>query len=176
MSRFRIVVVALLFLAPQLVQGQRASSVLAPGVGGRWRAVAGDGFQDSGRSAFLIEAVGATAGSLAGFGAIYLFKNDCDSEDLECILETGGLALVTSTVGAAVGAMLAGNRGDTAPSGWGAVLGAIAGSAAGIGTWHLFTEEINVSNSPAFAIGTYALTQGIVTAIGSRIGRALKSK
>lgn len=162
MKGFRLFVVVLT-LVPQAAGAQRAYSVLqaAP--------------EKTGGAAFVVEALGATAGSLAGFSLIYLTnKDDCDPEDLECTLETGALALATSTVGAAVGNILAGNAAHTRPSGWGAAIGAIAGSVAGIGTWHLFTEEINVSDSAAFAIAVYAVTQGIVTALGSRIGAALR--
>ena len=124
--------------------------------------------------AFLIETVGGAAGSLLGFGLLYLIGNDCDVEDLGCNLEHafGGIALSTAT--AAGGAYLAGRLADTQPSGVGAVLGSVAGAAAGIGMWHLFTEELDLVNNDLAAALSYSVTQGVVTALGSRIGRALR--
>lgn len=124
--------------------------------------------------AFLVEAAGGVAGSLLGFGLVYLMGNDCDVEDLACNLEHafGGIALSTAT--SAAGTYLAGRLGDTQPSGFGAILGSAAGAAAGIGMWHLFTEELDLINNDLAATLSYSVTQGIVTALGSRIGRALR--
>lgn len=128
----------------------------------------------TGAAAFLVEAAGGTAGSLAGFGVGYALADRCDSEDLVCNLENAGTALLAGTVLAALGTYVAGRLGDTEPSALGAGLGAVAGAAAGIGVWHLLTEELNVVTSDAGAVASYVVTQGIVTALGSRLVRALR--
>jgi hypothetical protein len=127
------------------------------------------GAQTTGARAFAIEAAGATAGSLVGFGVVYLTRDGCGVEDLGCTIKKAGLGIGLSTVGAAVGSHVAGRVGGTNPSGWGGALGAVLGAAAGVGAWHLFTEELDVANSPAAAIAVYAVTQGLITAAVSRL-------
>ncbi|HEX6252021.1 MAG TPA: hypothetical protein VFZ56_11360 [Gemmatimonadaceae bacterium] len=127
------------------------------------------GAQTTGTRAFAIEAAGATAGSLLGFGVVYLARDSCGVEDLGCTIRKAGLGIGLSTVGAAAGGYFAGRAGGTNPSGWGSALGAVAGAAAGVGAWHLFTEELDVANSPAAAIAVYAVTQGLLTAAVSRL-------
>ena len=108
----------------------------------------------TGAGAFLVEAAGGTAGSLAGFGVGYALADRCDSEDLVCNLENAGTALLAGTVLAAVGTYIAGRLGDTEPSALGAGLRAVAGAAAGIGAWHLLTEELDVVTSDAGAVAS----------------------
>jgi CDP-diglyceride synthetase len=129
----------------------------------------------TGISAFGAEALGASVGSALGFGLIYLAReDDCGVEDLSCNLESAAIAIAVGTAGAAAGDYLAGKLFGTKPSVTGAIVGAVAGVAAGIGTWHLFTEELDLVNNPEAATATYVITQGIVTALGSRLVRAIK--
>lgn len=81
------------------------------------------GAQETGARAFAIEAAGATAGSLLGFGVVYLARDSCGVEDLGCTIKKAGLGIGLSTVGAAAGNHMAGRLGGTNPSGWGAALG-----------------------------------------------------
>lgn len=164
MKRLLILAFSLSFLSHAAVSGQQRSAL----------SLHATTLQQTGASALATEAAGATIGSLIGFGAVYLTREGCDADDLGCVLERVSVGLVLSTVGAAAGAHLAGNWRDTQPSGWGATLGAIVGAAGGLGAWHLFTEELDISNDPAVAILGYSLTQGIFTAIGSRIGKAMR--
>jgi hypothetical protein len=127
----------------------------------------------SGGSAFLIEAAGGIAGSLAGFALVYSTADDCDSEDLACNLGNAAGAIATSTAAAAAGVYLAGRFAKTDPSGAGAAIGAVVGAAAGLGMSHLVTEELNLVDSDAGAIITFSITQGLVSALGSRIAKAL---
>lgn len=124
--------------------------------------------------AFAIEAAGGIAGSLLGFGIVYLGEEDCSVEDLGCHLENAFLGIVLGTIGSATGAYVAGRTFDTRPSGAGATLGAVAGAAAGIGTWHLFTEELDLVNRTEAAVAVYVITQGVFAALGSRLVRALQ--
>jgi phosphate/sulfate permease len=124
--------------------------------------------------AFAIEAAGGVAGSLIGFGVVLLGDDDCDVEDLGCHLERAFLGIALGTLGSAAGTYLAGRAFDTRPSGAGATLGAVVGAAAGIGAWHLFTEELDLVNRTEAAVVVYALTQGVMAALGSRLLRSLQ--
>jgi predicted RNA-binding protein with PUA-like domain len=124
--------------------------------------------------AFVVEAAGGIAGSFTGFGLVYALGDRCAGEDLACEIRTAGGAIAAGTVVSALGTYWAGKAFDTNPSGLGAALGSIAGAAAGIGAWHLMTEELDVVKSDAGAIITYGVVQGLMSALGSRVVRALK--
>lgn len=129
----------------------------------------------AGSQAFLIETVGATVGSAAGFGiAVALASPDDCGEDLGCTLRKLGLALLVSAGGAATGDLVVGSMVGTRPSAPGAVVGSLAGIAAGVGVVHLLSEELDLTRSDAALFISYSLTQGIVTALGSRIGAWLR--
>ena len=126
----------------------------------------------AGASALAIEAVGGVAGSLAGVGAGLLITravNECESEDLVCDLRRVTTTAVASVIGAAAGTYVAGRAADTDPSLLGGILGALAGTAAGVGVVHLLTEETNVARNNATLVIAYSVTQGIVAAVGSRV-------
>jgi hypothetical protein len=129
----------------------------------------------TGGKAFAVEALGGVVGSTVGFGIIALARqDDCDVEDTVCLLESAGLAIALGTATSAVGTVLAGRSFETEPSVLGASIGALAGIAAGLGVSHLLTDELNVTNSDVAAVLGYTITQGVVTAIGSRIVRGLR--
>ena len=120
---------------------------------------------------YLTEAAGGALGSVAGFGiGIALARPDeCNSEDLGCILNGVAVALVGSAAGAGVGAWSAGRWRDTEPSGWGAAIGAVAGAAGGVGVIKLI-EEIDPGGAEGVgAIAIYGLTHGLVTALFTRV-------
>ena len=56
----------------------------------------------------------------------------------------------------------------------GAIVGAIAGAAAGIGITHLLSEEADLTRSEIVLAFSYSISQGFVTGIGSRIGAWLR--
>lgn len=127
-------------------------------------------------AAFPIEFAGAMAGSLIGLGAGLLIAspNECDSEDIACILERLGWVGLMSVVAAPAGTMLVGDWADTRPSLLGAAIGSVAGAVAGVGVLKL-TEEIDDDPFPAlFALIAYSGTHGLLTAAGSRIGAAFR--
>lgn len=163
-SRISLVLLVLLS-SPALVHAQQRRAAFAPNAAAA---------QSSGAGAFLAQAAGATAGSLLGFGLIYAAGESCDVEDLSCALQKAGIGILTSTAGSVIGDRIAGKLADAEPSTVGAIVGAAAGAAAGVGMWHLFTEELDLVNKTPAAIFIYSATQGILTAAGSRIGRALK--
>jgi hypothetical protein len=146
--------------APPFAQSQRATFGLQP--------------QPGAGPAFLIESAGGFAGSLLGWAVIYKTANDCDVEDTGCIIRSAAVGIAISAVTAPAGTYFAGKAGDTNPSLLGASLGAVAGAVAGIGVWHLWTEELSIGNGTLTGILTYSITQGLVTAAGSRLARALQ--
>jgi hypothetical protein len=131
----------------------------------------------SGAGAFLIEAAGGTVGSATGFGLGVLIADvgGCGSDDIGCWLSRLGIALGISGATSAVGALLTGHMGDTQPSTAGAIVGGIAGIPAGVGVVHLISEELDLTRDDAVTWVSYVFTQGIVTALGSRIGAALRN-
>ena len=126
---------------------------------------------------FMIEWGGGAVGSAVGggIGLLIVSESDCPSEELACSFEKAGIALAASALGSGTGAWLAGRIGDTEPSGLGAAIGALLGVPAGIGVVHLLSEDTEWVRSDALLFVSYALTQGIVSAIGSRIVASLRN-
>jgi hypothetical protein len=129
--------------------------------------------KQSGLTSFLIEAASASAGSYAGFSIGAAATNECGIDDLECDIGRVAAATGVATLGAASGAYLVGKWAGTEPSGVGAIVGAVAGAAAGFGAWHFVREEVNVNTSNTGSRVIYSVTQGLVTALGSRLFRRL---
>jgi hypothetical protein len=131
--------------------------------------------QDGGTArAWGIEAVGGVIGSAAGFGLGLLAVDDDDCGDnLDCILSDVAAVLATATGGATLGAWGLGRAADTEPSFGGAAVGALAGAAAGLGMIKVL-DEISDQSERAVAVIGFSIAQGAVTALGSRIGAALR--
>lgn len=130
-----------------------------------------------GVAAFTVEALGGTAGSLAGvgLGLVIARANDrCGSEDLACDLRQAATTGAASVVGATAGTYLVGRAANTEPSFAGSLIGAVAGAAAGVGVIHLLTEETQLARNNATLVVAYSVTQGIVAALGSRIVAAVR--
>ena len=130
----------------------------------------------SGARAFAIEAAGGTVGSIVGvtLGIAIARVDDCDNEDLACILAGLSVGGVGGVVGATLGTVLVGRQFNTRPSTAGAIVGSIAGAAAGIGVVHLLTEEANMRLERVGSLLVFSVTHGLVTAIGSRIGASIR--
>src|SRR5688500_1906284 len=126
--------------------------------------------QQSSSASFAYEALGGIAGSLAGFGLGYaLFSDDCEGDDITCELESAGMTIVISAAAATAGSHLAGRAFDTNPSLAGAALGSVIGAVAGVGAWHLVTEDLDIVSGVVPAALTYSIVHGVLTALGSRI-------
>lgn len=125
---------------------------------------------------FLIEWGGGSVGSAigGGIGLLIASESDCPTDDLACTFEKAGIALAASALGSAAGTWFAGDMGETEPSGLGASIGALLGVPAGIGVVHLLSEDTGWVQSDPVLFASYALTQGIVSAIGSRIVASLR--
>lgn len=129
-------------------------------------------------SALAIEAAGATVGSLAGvtLGLGVSGIDRCDSEDLACILSGLSVGGVGGVVGATVGTLIVGRQLNTRPSTAGAIVGSIVGAAAGLGVVHLMTEEATIKLGRIGGVLVFSATQGLVTAVGSRIGASIRDR
>lgn len=100
--------------------------------------------------------------------------DDCDGEDIECILGGLGFVGLTTAVGGPAGLMLIGNWADTSPSGWGSAVGSVAGVAAGAGVLKLL-EGLDDDTTPVLiSVVAFTGTHAILTTIGSRIGAAIR--
>ena len=129
----------------------------------------------SGGAAFAIEAAGGTLGSLAGYGiGRAIVDEDACGDDLGCIFSGVGTVLLASSAGATLGAWALGSAADTDPSIGGAALGSLAGAAAGLGLLKVLEEIDPQWDEGGAAVIALTLSQGIVTALGSRIGAALR--
>lgn len=125
----------------------------------------------SGAAAFGIEALGGTAAAALAYAITLTGPDDC-GEDLSCTLRNAEAALLLGTMAAAGGTYAAGRVFDTEPSGWGAVVGALAGAAAVIGLDHMWTDVFPDSDGTRIVV--FSVTQGLTTAAASRIGAALR--
>ncbi len=132
--------------------------------------------QTGGGTALFVESVGGSIGSGAGLGLglVLAQANDCTTDDIACYIESAGIAVAISTAGAALGAHLAGRIADTRPSGIGSILGAVSGAVAGIGVSHLLSDELDLTHSEIALAFSYAISQGFVAALGSRLGAWLR--
>lgn len=130
----------------------------------------------SGSNAFAVETVGATAGSVAGvvLGLAVSRPDRCGVDDLACTIRGLGVAGVGSVIGSTAGAVIAGRSRDTRPSSVGAFVGAVAGAFAGVGLVHALTEEVNLKLEKPLTVAVYSLAQGVVTALGSRLGASIR--
>ena len=82
---------------------------------------------------------------------------------------TDGLKLGASTALSAVGTILAGRAERTNPSVGGAIVGALIGAVAAVGTEHLVREEMSVNTNRVATLVIVSVTQGLVTAATSRL-------
>ena len=132
----------------------------------------------SGVRAFVIETAGGTVGSLAGvtLGLAVARIDNCDSEDLACILSGLSLGGLGGVVGATLGTVVVGRRFDTRPSTAGAIAGSLVGVAAGLGVVHLITEEASTRLGRVGGVLVFSTTQGLLTALGSRIGASIRDR
>lgn len=123
---------------------------------------------------FGIETAGASAGWLVGFGMGRLLVGDDCGEDMGCMFSDLALVLATASGGSALGAWGLGRSLDGDPSLAGAAIGSVGGAAAGLAILKML-EEIDPSLDDGLqAVIAFTLVQGMVTAVGSRIGAGLR--
>lgn len=125
---------------------------------------------------FITEWAGGTLGSLAGLGlGLAIFRPDNCGDDLSCMFEGFGAMWLTSSLGAGAGVHIGGRLGNTSPSLTGAVIGGVVGAVAGAVISAVMDEFSTGAGEGVSGIATFTITQGLVSALGSRIGRAIGS-
>jgi hypothetical protein len=129
------------------------------------------GVQRRGWDAFGVEAAGGIVGATLGYGVVVALHDECtqDGDLVSCAIGPAALALGSSTLGAALGTVVAGRAGKTGVSVAGATLGALVGAVAAVGVHHLLNEEMSVRTSTAGTTIIVGLTQGITAALTSRL-------
>jgi hypothetical protein len=126
---------------------------------------------------FAIEAGGGIVGSGIGVavGIAISGVNRCPVEDdVVCIFKRLGVAAGIAAATSAAGTYSAGRMGDTRPSAPGAIIGSVAGVAAGLGVLRLIDEGTAKPGRVGSAI-VFAVSHGIVTAVGSRVGATIRN-
>ncbi len=126
--------------------------------------------------AFVVEAAGGILGSAAGAvaGLVISKVEDCGVDDLACTIKGLGVAGVGSVIGATAGTVIAGRSINSRPSVPGALIGSLLGAVAGVAVVHGLTEEVNLHLDKPMTIAVYAISQGLVSAIGSRVVASLR--
>jgi hypothetical protein len=122
---------------------------------------------------FAVEAAGGVLGSAVGatvgLAAFRVDKCPVD-DDVKCVLGRLSLTGATSVVGATLGVVLLGRAQDTEPSIGGAFIGSVAGAAAGAGLLSATSGSRTGTSGRITSVVLYSLAQGVVTAVGSRLG------
>jgi hypothetical protein len=157
MRTFLSVAATLLLLAAPLATGE---AQLAP--------APANGIVPDSPGALVLESVGGSAGSFAGIGAVMLLSR-CDVEDIGCDILTVGAAGLAGVVGATVGTMLTARYTGSRRSAGGAALGAAVGTGVGLGVHYLLNNDSDRNLDDAVVIPIFAISQGTLAAIGSRL-------
>ena len=118
--------------------------------------------------AFVLEAAGGTAGSLAGMGIVAV-ASKCGVEDLACTLLTVGAGGALSAIGATVGTTLVARQTGSNRSVPGALLGSVVGTGVGLGVHYLLNRNSDRNLGDKVVVPIFALAQGVFAAWGSRL-------
>ena len=124
---------------------------------------------------FIPEWAGGTLGSMAGLGlGLAIARPDrCGGDDIECVFDRLGTVWLTSSLGAGAGVQIGGRLGKTNPSLTGALIGGVSGAAVGAVALAVLEEASPGTTDGVLGMATFSLTQGLLSALGSRIGRAI---
>ena len=126
---------------------------------------------------FITEWAGGSLGSMAGLGlGLAISRPDrCDGDDIECVFDRLGIVWLVTSLGAGAGVQIGGRLGDTNPSLTGALIGGVLGAAVGAVALAMLDEASRGTTDGVLGVATFSVTQGLVSALGSRIGRAIGS-
>jgi hypothetical protein len=119
------------------------------------------------RSSFALEALGGSVGSAAGIGAVLLLS-DCGADDLACDIISVSVAGAAGVLGATIGTALVARQTHAKHSVAGATLGAILGTAVGLGVHYLLNSNSDRNLGDAIVVPIFAISQGFLAAIGGR--------
>ncbi len=118
--------------------------------------------------ALLLESAGGSAGSFVAMGAVLLLST-CDIDDLGCEILTVGASGLAGIAGATIGTMLTARYTGAQRSVAGAALGAAVGTGVGLGVHYLLNNNSDRNLGDAVTIPIFAISQGTLAAIGSRV-------
>jgi hypothetical protein len=155
-----------------LAQAQRpvGPTVAAQARLGRVRAAPAPAFglsQPAPRSSLALEVLGGSLGSAAGIGAVVLLS-DCGVDDLACDIMSAGLAGAAGVLGATIGTTLVARQTGAKHSVAGAALGAILGTAVGLGVHYLLNNNSDRNLDDLVVLPIFAISQGLFAAIVGR--------
>lgn len=176
----RSVLLSMLWCCVGVVPAARAQQIAPAGVTQRGAVIAPavarapslddaparDGSDDPGD--FVLEAGGASLGSLVGIGLVAL-GTECGVEDLGCMIGKAGLSGVAGVAGATIGAQVAARGTGSPRSVAGALLGGVVGTGVGLGVHWLLNEGTDVNLDDGAVVPIFVLSQGVFTALGSRV-------
>ena len=121
-----------------------------------------------GSGTLALMALGGSVGSLAGIGLVAL-ASSCGGDDLACTILSVGAGGAAGAIGATVGTMVVARGADVRASTFGAGLGAVAGTAVGLGVHYLLNRGTSRNfDTPGAVVPIFALAQGIFAALGSQ--------
>jgi hypothetical protein len=124
---------------------------------------------------WTIEAAGGTIGSVVGYGiGVGIADEDECEDEVGCILTDMSGVLFAASAGATLGTWALGSAADTSPSFWGATLGSIVGAAAGLGILEVLDQIDPDWDEGTAAVVGFTVTQGVFTAIGSRVAKSFR--
>jgi hypothetical protein len=115
----------------------------------------------------VLEALGGSLGSAAGIGVVVLVS-DCGVDDLACDIVRAGAAGAAGVVGATLGTALLARQTGARHSVAGAALGAILGTAVGLGVHYLVNSNSDRNLDDGIVLPIFAISQGVFAAIGGR--------
>ena len=118
--------------------------------------------------AFVVEAAGGMLGSAVGIGVVAL-STSCGGDDLGCGILKVGSAGIVGAIGATIGTTLAARHTGSRRSVLGAALGAVVGTGAGVTVHYFLTRAGGSSVGDKAAIAAVIVSQGLVSAAGSRL-------
>lgn len=130
--------------------------------------------RDARTAHFGVDVAAASVGSATGLLVGYAIArpDECSSDDIECIIDSLGVAALLSTIAAPAAVLLADRWRGTDGSVIGVGVGSLAGVAASLGTIVLLEETMGRELSRPVALLTFSLPHGFITALGARAGRA----
>jgi hypothetical protein len=115
----------------------------------------------------VLEVLGGSLGSAAGIGAVLLIS-DCGPDDLGCEIVSVIVAGAAGVLGATLGTALVARQTGAKHSVAGAALGAILGTAVGLGVHYLVNRNSDRNLGDAVVVPIFALSQGFFAAIAGR--------
>jgi hypothetical protein len=133
--------------------------------------------QRASRTGFVMEWLGGMAGSAASFGLGIAFADSCNDDpddflNLDCAVNAAFVTVAISIPASALGTYALGEVVNSRPSAVGALIGSVVGVVGGALVISALDSDSS-DNDVAIVLG-YAAAQGLFSAIGSRIGAALR--